>query len=586
MGRVLRWDSAASLPAEQAASWALPALQGAEAPLGGSQRALLGTSTISSLAQGEPWWAGVGQFQELVSGSAMEANTAASVGDAELAEEVVPETTLDDVIGEVEGSWGHCAALYFHGSTIFGNKKPTDIDLLAIVDEPTLKPVKAATTDAQFTLGPYEVSVYTRSFWLRKLEEMDLTMLTCLSLPPEFVVRALDDERARGLTIDLDKLSEAIISYAEYTWLKARRVLLRWEDPHKSSKNVYFVFRVIELGRQLVEHGSIVDFTAANHWWEHIHGAYESLDVKPEPRDWDVVEAILASDFHDEVVRFQAGVERAKRGSADAAVGGQPEETPGSCRPEPGEDACPVCLDSIVAGEGAAQGRPEGPRHGAYCALVNCRHRFHLECIAASVRSAPGQASCPLCRGSLRLGFDEEHAVARELERRGIREGARPSGRPAPGPRRQQGGTGPPWRGNGHPASRRRRYGGYPATVLLPEEPTPEEEQEAAPAAEHTEVPEEPARDDEEVPQLPPGEQEEPAEVEGEEPAEGVEEEEEETAEEASGGAAVGAAEEAQLAAPSDENSEASAGSWEVVEAEEAGVPTDTQHSDSRCNIA
>ena len=41
-----------------------------------------------------------------------------------------------------------------------------------------------------------------------------------------------------------------------------------WKDPYKSSKNAYFVFRVMNLGCQLAEHGRIQDLKAVNAKWE------------------------------------------------------------------------------------------------------------------------------------------------------------------------------------------------------------------------------------------------------------------------------------------------------------------------------
>jgi len=468
--------------------------------------------------------------------------------------------TVDDVLQEVERNWGPCAAMYYHGSTIFGNKKPTDIDLLAVVDEPTLRPVKAATTDAQFSMGPFEVSVYTRSFWLRKLEEMDLTMLTCLSLPPHFVVRSLDDDRAKNLQIDIEKLSEAIISYAEYTWLKARRVLLQWKDAHKSSKNVYFVFRVLEFGRQLVTHGGIVDFTAANPWWEHIENIYTSLGIQPKPLDWEIVQAVLAGDFQQERDRFLGCVSAKQSGSEEVPEPGEP----GPCVCEQStSDRCAVCLDSL---------RPDSTSKP--CTLASCGHTFHPDCIAQCIRSNGG-SSCPLCRQPIVFKLDEENAVARELERRGIFEGS--------DEQRRMRAQRQPRRFGGQ---RRRRYGGYPATVLLEEEPTPPEEEPTAdaptaedvagPAEEHGPAEEELAPGEEEpletTPVQPFSEPEESEESAGEAPAaeerEALAAEEHEEREELEEPEVEepAAAEEVAVAS----SSGSSLGEWEIVEEEAA----------------
>eukprot|EP00438_Fugacium_kawagutii_P023775 Skav213336 [mRNA] locus=scaffold3340:387791:393812:+ [translate_table: standard] len=186
--------------------------------------------------------------------------------DHESAPVVLPEE-LRQINEELEEKWGRCVGLYIHGSTIFANHSPQDLDLIAVVEDPKHE-LAQDSPDSQFTLGRCEVSVYAKECFLEKMERMDLTMLTCLSTPDRFVLKALEDPRVRNLKIDLDLLEASVISYAVFTWKKFQRVLDEWKDPYKSSKNAYFVFRVMNLGCQLAEHGRILDLKAANGKWE------------------------------------------------------------------------------------------------------------------------------------------------------------------------------------------------------------------------------------------------------------------------------------------------------------------------------
>ena len=127
--------------------------------------------------------------------------------------------------------------------------------------------------------------MYERKSFLAKLEAMDLTMLTCLATPKHFVLKELQDPRIRDFKLDLAMLEQSITSYADYTWLKAQRVLNEKKDPYKSSKNVYFVFRVLELGCQLAENGRIVDLKASNHKWDVIAQLYRVLNIQPQEED-------------------------------------------------------------------------------------------------------------------------------------------------------------------------------------------------------------------------------------------------------------------------------------------------------------
>ncbi|OLP85292.1 hypothetical protein AK812_SmicGene33711 [Symbiodinium microadriaticum] len=190
-------------------------------------------------------------------------------------------------------------------------------DLLAIVDE-AKKVIASGSKEAQFLRGRCEVSVYERDFWLRRLEAMDLTMLTCISTPKRFVLLEIDDPRVRNLTLPLDILEESVASYAEYTWLKAhRRMDGKGKDLYSAAKNCYFAFRILCFGQQLLRDGRIPDLTAANAKYEVIQAVFDALSV--EPGEWDVVEAIFGRLFRAELASFTGKILAARDGDKDGS---------------------------------------------------------------------------------------------------------------------------------------------------------------------------------------------------------------------------------------------------------------------------
>mmetsp|Transcript_54857 Transcript_54857/g.122668 ORF Transcript_54857/g.122668 Transcript_54857/m.122668 type:complete len:435 (+) Transcript_54857:88-1392(+) len=327
---------------------------------------------------------------------------------------VIADKELQDVVSQLEETWGRCCGLYVHGSTIFANQIPHDLDLIAVIDEPKRK-VPEDSPDSQFTVGRCEVSVYTRQCFLEKLEAMDLTMLTCLSTPSRFVLRELDDARIRDFKLDRQLLQESVTSYAEYTWLKAQRVLADWKDPYKASKNAYFVFRVLEFGCQLAEHGRIVDLQAANHKWDVINRLFKVLNIGTD--DTDVLEALLARELRTALAHFAE------------KVTGRPSGAPGLDPPEPAWDTCVVCLESRHSESKSIEQLMSTPGDAdagkAWVQLVNCRHSFHVACIADTVRASnrAGRAgrglscaACPVCRTSVIL--DLKTSGRRQRKRR------------------------------------------------------------------------------------------------------------------------------------------------------------------------
>eukprot|EP00568_Trieres_chinensis_P004190 CAMPEP_0183298044 /NCGR_PEP_ID=MMETSP0160_2-20130417/5174_1 /TAXON_ID=2839 ORGANISM="Odontella Sinensis, Strain Grunow 1884" /NCGR_SAMPLE_ID=MMETSP0160_2 /ASSEMBLY_ACC=CAM_ASM_000250 /LENGTH=356 /DNA_ID=CAMNT_0025459987 /DNA_START=91 /DNA_END=1158 /DNA_ORIENTATION=+ len=340
---------------------------------------------------------------------------------------ITTEPALDDVIKKIEKEWGRCIGLFVHGSVVFleGEHEPKDFDLLAVVDDP-IQEIKSASPDSQFILGQYEVSIYSKDFWYKKLDALDITMVTCAFLPPRFILREIDgyaDHVRQRLNLDILALS--VISYAEYTWLKAKRVLDRWQDPYKSSKNVSFVFRILELGCQLAEHLKIVDLKAANHWWEEIKEIYADLNI--QPGDFDIVEAAMASRYEAEIARFRQVVAASKinTGKDEEKEGGNCKEKNKVEKSGWHSDSCCICLTNLKIKSKVIK-------------LV-CGHQFHLKCESEWIRAKQSLADrCPVCQKSLRTKINKELAIKRELERRGI--------------------------------IQHRRYDGYPATIIVEEE--------------------------------------------------------------------------------------------------------------------
>lgn len=56
----------------------------------------------------------------------------------------------------IEQEWGQVRGLYLHGSSLYANKAPNDIDMLAIVDSPK-RVFVPNTSDGQFIIGKFEM---------------------------------------------------------------------------------------------------------------------------------------------------------------------------------------------------------------------------------------------------------------------------------------------------------------------------------------------------------------------------------------------------------------------------------------------
>mmetsp|Transcript_62158 Transcript_62158/g.116285 ORF Transcript_62158/g.116285 Transcript_62158/m.116285 type:complete len:405 (-) Transcript_62158:155-1369(-) len=341
---------------------------------------------------------------------------------------VVTEEELQSIYEELRVRWGRCVGLYVHGSTIFFNKEPKDLDMLAIVDQPK-KFIDSGSKEAQFIVGRCEVSVYERDFWLSRLEAMDMTMLTCISTPKSFVPMEIQDDRVRNLKISLDVLEESVASFAEYTWLKAFRKMDGHQDLYAGGKNCYFVFRLLSFGCQVAERGRIADLRAANSKYETILQVFEVLEL--HPGDWDLVEAVFGNLVKTEVENFRQRVKRVRdTNTALADVGGElarhsgSQESAAESRNDEGnegehresEHACALCREPVEMLWWPQAGTFESDDQilTAGVPLANCGHCFHVQCIVnairCSARSKKSGAFCPVCQQKIRLNVNKHRA--------------------------------------------------------------------------------------------------------------------------------------------------------------------------------
>lgn len=253
--------------------------------------------------------------------------------------------------------------------------------------------------------GKVNVVVMSVEAWFGLLASMDLTVLTCLWLPEEFVLKRMEDERMKNFILNPGLFKDSVLALADYKWLSA---VLSGFKRESDCKLIYYAFRVLAMGNQVLMHGRIVDFKAGSQWFQRALCVWEKLKAvddqwlpfraqREERREGrsdgqDVVQAIFTYEFEREVKRFQA---------AAAQVPFVHDRSDGL--------VCSECHDD----------------QGMICQLANCSHQFHVECISSAVRSQYFSATrfflnddigsadpchpiakCPVCSASVRAALE------------------------------------------------------------------------------------------------------------------------------------------------------------------------------------
>lgn len=139
-----------------------------------------------------------------------------------------------------------------YGSLIYGTfHKDSDVDVLVLVD-------------SKEELEEKVIDIYNLSFmnideFKRKVESCDIKCLEVYMSPISNI--KLD------LSIDFKNLREQISKKASHSYVKGKKKITVESDLYRGVKSLFHSFRILQFGIQLANHGKIVDFTAANNFY-------------------------------------------------------------------------------------------------------------------------------------------------------------------------------------------------------------------------------------------------------------------------------------------------------------------------------
>jgi hypothetical protein len=324
---------------------------------------------------------------------------------------------LSDIYDTIEREAGKCLGLYVHGSWAYGYKNPDDVDMLAVVDPFTVQRAYRHTHqggscgyfDLKTCFGSVNICCIAADAFYAKVMSMDITLLTCLSLPERFVLRAWKDQRLDDIKIDVALLKRSIVAFSDYKWLSA---VISGFGARSNGKEIYYAFRALQMGKQLASHGKIIDFEAGTDIYVRACLAFDVLtnagllaNQTDTGRKWystpDMVQASFARAFQMLVHDFEATVDGRPGVAADE---------------EDQLSVCDLCKGKIESDDIA-------------CELVNCKHSFHSICLATTIQLQYKDSgrlwycddrgswlpchpfgTCPVCQASVRLPIGDVRA--------------------------------------------------------------------------------------------------------------------------------------------------------------------------------
>lgn len=163
--------------------------------------------------------------------------------------------------------------IYPYGSQVYGTaNEQSDNDYIVVVEG------NEGFYD-QIIVEDGDCTVYDEKAFQEKIDMQELSVLECLSLPKDKVIK---EDRQFDLIINIPQLRKAVSAKCSNSFAKARKKLQVEKDynPLVAKKSLFHVMRMQMFGIQLATQGRITNFSEANYLFHEI--------MNIDSNDWQV----------------------------------------------------------------------------------------------------------------------------------------------------------------------------------------------------------------------------------------------------------------------------------------------------------
>jgi len=152
--------------------------------------------------------------------------------------------------------------IFQFGSTVYGNKKPEDVDMIVVYQSSTF------FDDVQIVSGNYNVNAYHIDTFTEMLLNHKIDALECLFIPKTVYsyVSPILQRVFNSFVLNKEQLRRSISSTSSNSYAKAKKKIIVKEDFDIASsiKSLWHSFRIMQFGIQLAKNNKISNFKETN----------------------------------------------------------------------------------------------------------------------------------------------------------------------------------------------------------------------------------------------------------------------------------------------------------------------------------
>jgi predicted nucleotidyltransferase len=176
--------------------------------------------------------------------------------------------TAAQIIGKANIHHLKTRNIYLYGSRIYGtNRIDSDFDIILIGAALN----EHSEIEAEIDNSRLNIHIITPDKFKRDLENHDIMNLECFFSPGW---ARIQEKEILKFTLNKKKLSKNIIAQSFNSW-QGGKYKLNEGDIYRGLKSVFHSLKMLIFAIQIMEHGKIMDFTAANYLHKEINDCDE-----------------------------------------------------------------------------------------------------------------------------------------------------------------------------------------------------------------------------------------------------------------------------------------------------------------------
>lgn len=152
--------------------------------------------------------------------------------------------------------------VYLFGSRVYGtNNDSSDYDFIMVCNNPFF--------EKEIKVDNYNIHLMTMDIYMSKLKNHLPTTVESFYLPDKFKYESIKVDWSPNS----QSLRHSFSHVSSNSWVKAKKKILQG-DYQIGIKSLFHSLRIPMFGKQIAEHGSILDFSEANFIWDNLSSKY------------------------------------------------------------------------------------------------------------------------------------------------------------------------------------------------------------------------------------------------------------------------------------------------------------------------